>query len=136
MLVPAFVNWPAKLKPRTEDAVLCALDWLPTLAALTGAEISRSDPLDGRNVWPLLTGEAKGDARTIFWRTSKQSAIREGDWKLVTTKDGDDALFNLKDDPFEKMDLAAAQPELAKSIGKKLKSWRQELPESEKKKSK
>jgi arylsulfatase A-like enzyme len=136
VLVPAFVNWPAKLKPRTEDAVLCALDWLPTLAALTGAEVSQSDPLDGRNVWPLLTGEAKGEARTIFWRTSKQSAIREGDWKLVTTKDGDDALFNLKDDPFEKMDLAAAQPELAKSIGKKLKSWRQELPESEKKKSK
>ena len=35
--VPAFANWPGTLAPRTVDAPVCALDWLPTLAALTGA---------------------------------------------------------------------------------------------------
>ena len=121
VLVPAFVNWPGKLKPRTEDAVMCALDWLPTLAALTGFEVKPEMKLEGRNIWPFLTGESHGEARSLYWNTSKQSAVRVGNWKLVVTKDSEPELFNLREDPYEKNDLAAKEPAKAKELTATLK---------------
>ncbi len=121
VLVPAFINWPAKFKPRTENAVISALDWLPTLAALTGFAVKPEMKLDGQNIWPVLTGESAGGPRTLYWKTSKQSAVRVGDWKLVQTKGGDPQLFNLRDDPYEKTDLAAKEPEKVKELRKALK---------------
>jgi arylsulfatase A-like enzyme len=110
VLVPAFVNWPAKFKPRSEDAVMCALDWLPTFAAMTGFEAKPEMQLEGRNIWPVLSGEAPGESRTIYWKTGKQQAVRVGDWKLVTAKDAAPLLFDLRADPYEKTDLAAQEP--------------------------
>ena len=109
VLVPAFVNWPGKLAPRTEDAVLTAADWLPTLAALTGYETKAEMKLDGQNVWPVLAGESRGGMRSLYWKTAKQSAVRVGDWKLVVGKGEKAELFNLRDDPYEKTDLASRE---------------------------
>lgn len=133
VLVPALVNWPAKLRPRTEDAVLCALDWLPTLAALTGAELPQRTQLDGRNAWPLLTGEAQGEARTIFWRTGKQSAVRAGDWKLIDGKGDEPQLFHISADPFEKSDVVVQESDRAQAMHKQLKQWKDTLPDGKKK---
>ena len=110
VLGPALVNWPAKLKPRTENAVIAALDWFPTLAALTGFETKTEMKLEGANIWPVLTGGSAAGSRTLYWKTARQSAVRVGDWKLVSGKDREPELFNLSNDPYEKTDLASREP--------------------------
>ena len=55
------------------------------------------------------------------------SAIRAGDWKLIHNyEDNRMELFNLKNDPAETKNLAAAQPAKAEDLRKRLNSWRKE----------
>jgi arylsulfatase A-like enzyme len=111
--VPAFANWPGRLAPRTVDAAVSALDWLPTLAALTGAGVKPDWRCEGADIWPLLTGASTAAPdRILYWKTPRDFAVREGDWKLIEPRrNGSTQLFNLAADPFETNDLAAKQPE-------------------------
>ena len=130
--VPAFANWPGTLKPRSEPAVFSALDWLPTIAALSGAALPQ-DATDGRDMGAVLSGNASGTARTLFWRTGKSMAVRDGAWKLIAAKGRPDELYRIGDDAGERHESAAAQEEIARQLHKKLKAWKDELPEAKKK---
>ncbi|HEY6226405.1 MAG TPA: sulfatase, partial [Verrucomicrobiae bacterium] len=56
--VPGIVRWPGHVPAgTTSDAFWMTIDVLPTLAAITGAELPKQT-IDGRNILPLL--EAKG----------------------------------------------------------------------------
>lgn len=134
---PSFVSWPAKLKPRVESATLSAMDWLPTFAALSGFEITPAMQIEGQNIWPILTGEAPGAERTLYFTsTSKSSAIRQGDWKLITTKRSEGMLYNITTDPNEQNDLAAQDEKRTKEMKKLLRKWEKTLPEVKKEKDK
>jgi arylsulfatase A-like enzyme len=114
--VPALASWPGTLAPRTVEATLSALDWLPTLAALTGARATPDPQWEGTDIWPLLAGTStRGTDRLLYWKTPRDFAIRVGDWKLIEptrpANRGTAQLFNIADDPLEKTDLAAAQPD-------------------------
>jgi arylsulfatase A-like enzyme len=114
--VPAFVNWSGTLEPRVVNTPISALDWLPTLARLTGAPTDPKTRWEGTDVWPQLTGPAPAASRTLYWKTAKASAVRAGDWKLIITNEKESnrakfALFNLADDPYETTDRAEQQPE-------------------------
>jgi arylsulfatase A-like enzyme len=119
--VPAFAHWPGRLRPQKRTAPMHAVDWLPTLAALTGAQLPEGLALDGQNVWPLLAGERTEQAgpREFYWVWNSSrawEALRLGDWKIVrdnrpkAERRGEWMLFNVTDDPEEKSDRAAEQP--------------------------
>jgi len=110
--VPAFALWPGRLEPRMVDAVVSVLDWYPTLAALTGEPADESLRLEGQNIWPQLEGVA-GGPRRLYWKTGSAYALRDGPWKLMTSRRGEPSpqLFRLDQDPNEEDDLAAAHPE-------------------------
>jgi arylsulfatase A-like enzyme len=123
--VPAFVNWPGRLKPSKVAAPLHAIDWFPTLATLVGWRPPRNVQWDGRNVWPIITGEVTSPpARTLYWPDRQQRAVRHGDWKLIVDKQGRVELFNLAADPCEKHDLAAREPAHVNDLREILKSLR------------
>jgi arylsulfatase len=80
--VPIFVRWPRKIKPGTVlNDVASHQDWLPTLLAAAGdPEISAKllqehkagdrtykVHIDGFNLLPYLTGEAKESPRKFFF---------------------------------------------------------------------
>jgi arylsulfatase A-like enzyme len=110
--VCAFANWPGKLTPRKHTSPMHAVDWFPTLAALTGYRPAEDLKWDGINQWPALTGaEPAKSPRTIYIAATGGHALRHGDWKLVVSKQGQPQLFQLVDDPYEKTDLASKQPE-------------------------
>jgi len=112
--VTAFANWPGKLKPGRFIAPLHAVDWMPTLCALGGANPKGDLKWDGRDVWPWLSGSTKPEPRALYWAGTRfqTAAVRDGDWKLFLTRKSDKAeLFNLASDPFEKEDLAAKESE-------------------------
>ncbi|MGH7959206.1 MAG: arylsulfatase B [Opitutaceae bacterium] len=115
--VPAFVYWPAKLKPAKFTAPVHAADWMPTLCAIAGWQAPQDLRWDGRNVWPSLTGERPVAPRALYWAGTgfRSRAVRDGDWKLIVQEQATDgkaaALFDLAADPNETTDLAAQQPE-------------------------
>ena len=142
--VAAFATWPGKIAPGlTVKAPIHAVDWFPTMAHLAGGAVptpglgaGESDrrlllPLDGINIWPVLTEGKPTPHKSILLQTSPSvGALRMGDWKLVVhhgVKDpgeiGTDfvepkpmELFNLVVDPFEKTNLAATEIDRLKSM--------------------
>jgi arylsulfatase A-like enzyme len=111
--VPAFANWPGRLTPRVLTSTVSALDWPATLATLAGARI---DPLwrwEGIDLWPALNGAAVPSPRRLYWKTDRESAVREGDLKLIVPRreGGVAEFYDLADDPGESKDLATPQPD-------------------------
>lgn len=118
--VPAIVNWPGHLKPGVVDIPIHVSDWLPTFCNLTGSEKSLQSikKRDGQNVWPYLTGEKElNEKRTMYWKTGKGIAVREGNWKLVVDRKTNKAeLYDLDQDFRETKDLSKANPEITKHL--------------------
>ncbi|MEY4939541.1 MAG: Arylsulfatase [Verrucomicrobiota bacterium] len=119
--VPTVLSWPGKLPARKVEAPCHISDWMPTLCALAGYSPKKDLQWDGMNIWPAITGSAAIASRALYWAGPgfRARAIRDGDWKLIASGSGSKetvALFDLKKDPNERHDLAAAMPDRAKSL--------------------
>jgi arylsulfatase A len=84
--VPCVVRWPGKVPANTAYDELCGtIDVLPTFAKLAGGQAPQDRIIDGRDIWPLLSGEmgAKSphEAFYYYWDYGLE-AIRSGNWKL------------------------------------------------------
>ena len=124
--VPFLVYWKGRIPGgKTYDHPVISLDVAATANALAGLP---DDPkLDGVNLIPYLTGANNGAPHdTLYWRWVSQTAIREGQWKLL--RGGDRAyLFDLNSDPEEKKNLLQKHPEIAARLTEKLTTWTSEL---------
>lgn len=112
--VPTIVYWPGMLGKGKIETPVHICDWLPTLGKLAGIT-EMPDLLDGRNIWPQLRGKPYQEERIFYWARGSEipwerRALRKGDWKMVNEGQGWQ-LFNLKEDPGEKNDLAETCPE-------------------------
>jgi arylsulfatase A-like enzyme len=137
MRVCAFASWPGHIPGgKVIDEPLHAVDWYPTLVKLAGGSLEQKLPLDGRDIWPVLTAGAKSphDAILLCGTIPERRALRMGDWKLLLNANDQNAedskevrldgtkveLFNLANDLGEKHNLAAEQPEKVKELRAKL----------------
>ena len=132
----AFANWPGKIPAGQRiKQPMHIIDWYPTLVKLAGGSLEQKLPLDGRDVWPMLTEKAASPHDAILSVQSRDNAaVRMGDWKLIVSNgavEDDEApkknakakkkakgrkyepvmLFNLAADPSESTNLAAQEPE-------------------------
>ena len=123
--VPAFVYWKGQLNPMKVSLPVHAVAWMPTISNLVGYESPEDLNWNGRDNWPLITGQQKKyeTSRIFYWHWAgdkekpSRIAIREGAWKMVIPDRGREAeLYNLADDPYEEVDLASDQPELIKRL--------------------
>lgn len=94
------------------------LDIAPTVLAAAGVEVKPEWKLDGENLMPLLNqGQTATRDTAFFWRFGVQSAVRQGDWKLVKSNaTATPSLFNLAEDPKESHDLFKQQPQRAAEL--------------------
>lgn len=138
----AFINWPGRIPAGARNKEpLHAVDWFPTLVKLAGGSLAQPLPLDGVDVWPMLTQGTKSPHDAILLvQSPTHAAVRMGDWKLLlnaaqadadeasdskrptqATKQGDGIeLFNLATDVGETKNLASEQPERVAMIRAKL----------------
>jgi arylsulfatase/uncharacterized sulfatase len=125
--VPLIIAWPGNKALRVgaiSDGLAHVTDILPTLtdlAAVPGHGDTWAgkavEPVTGRSLMPILTGQSAsvhGDA-PLGYELSGNAALFRGDYKLVRnlppTGDGKWRLYDLKSDPGEVRDLAAAMPD-------------------------
>jgi arylsulfatase A len=89
--VPALVRWPGALEGgRTLTPMVHFADWLPTLTAAAGVPLPDGVELDGDDLRAVLAGQTSDVEPRRFWQCNRyaprivgNSAMREGDWKLV-----------------------------------------------------
>ena len=82
-------------------------------ATAAGAPLPSDRVMDGVDLVKLARGEAQGHPHgAIFWRSGPYRSILADDWKLqVMDRPAKTWLFDMKADPTEQHDLAAARPE-------------------------
>jgi arylsulfatase A-like enzyme len=116
--VPALAHWPGKLKPAEVKQTVSYLDWFPTLAARAGAKLPAG--VEGRDVWPVLSGTRKASPARLYWNTGSARALLDGDWKLIVPRRGKPELYDLAGDPGEKRDLAGMHRDRVEAMTKQL----------------
>jgi uncharacterized sulfatase len=131
--VPFVIAWPGTIPAnQVFEHPVSALDVAATALQVAGALSSEAagkalPALDGTHLIPHLTGQIQTPPHDFLaWRWIAQSAIREGDWKLLRGGQRE-YLYNLAEDLEEKHNLAEQQPEIANRLRQKLQSWCAEL---------
>ena len=132
--VPSLINWPGKIKPGTVvDQMIHIVDYYPTLAKLAGANLSKSKPLDGLDMWPTISdGKPSPRDEVVYNVETFRGAVRKGDWKLVwrTILPSKVELFNLAQDPYEKTNVAGQNPEKVIELQKRIDGLAGEMSKS------
>lgn len=132
--VPFIVYWKNKISKGIQSNVpITNVDILPTIAAWSGADLPKGKELDGQNIAPLLEGiinESTYKHRPIFIvNHGKPEAVKVGKWKYRNAPEWHrqsnnelipaiTELFNLDEDPSERVNLLYAYPEKAAEMKK------------------
>ena len=120
--VPFIVSWPGRITPRTDATPVISLDATATALALAGISAPPT-PLDGVNLWPLLSGKSTAAPHSaLYWRVGERHAIRQGDWKLLRQR-GAWQLYDLAHDVGEQTDRATAEPARTQALAALWETW-------------
>ena len=129
--VPLIARWPGKIKTGVSDELICHVDMLATVAALTGQKLADDAGPDSYNILPALLGEKLDKpCRDHLVEHGNTLAIRKGPWKLIPggpgaggkgkgkgkAAAGEGQLYNLADDIGETKNVAAEHPEIVKEM--------------------
>lgn len=130
MRVPCVVRWPGRIPAgKSSGALTSTLDLLPTLAHLADGQLP-DRRIDGKNIWPILSGKTNDDPRDAFfyYQMDQLQAVRAGDWKLFVPMDSKKRnwgkpegktelqLYNLAKDIGESKNVAADNPKIVKQL--------------------
>ncbi|MCX6848822.1 MAG: sulfatase-like hydrolase/transferase [Verrucomicrobia bacterium] len=127
MHVPFLIAWPGTIPGgQTYEHSVSALDVAATAAAMSDISVKPGD-LDGVNLVPYLKGEITTPPHeALMWRWMAQSAIHEGNWKLLRGGERE-YLYDLATDLEERHNLASQHPDIAARLRTKLTTWCAEL---------
>lgn len=132
---PCSITWPAQIRPGTViDRIAGAIDLLPTLSECCGVDMSATQPLDGRSLFPLLTGRMDSSDwpdRRLFARETNArtvTSVRTQEFRAGGRSGG---LFRLAEDIGQQHDLAHDLPEVRDGLLKEIETWAAEMPVSE-----
>ena len=66
----------------------------------------------------------------MYWRAFQRinhKAMREGNWKYMQDEKGQEYLFNLSADPYEKIDMKEQKPEIFQKLKDKYAAWEAQM---------
>lgn len=126
--IPMIARWPGHFATRkVSDALTYFPDFMPTLAAATGAKLPQGT--DGINLLPTLQGKHQAtENRLLYWEFPGNSqAVRWGKWKAIRTKwNGGWELYDLSTDRSETRNVAEQHPDVVAAIERYLPTARTE----------
>ncbi|MBX5494127.1 MAG: sulfatase [Bryobacteraceae bacterium] len=147
--VPFIARFPGRIpKGKVCTGIASTMDLLPTIASLCNAPLP-PNPLDGINIWPLLTGQKESLEREalLYFDNVYVQCARWRNWKLhiarynTVTYSPSPAigrmnlplpspeLYNLETDPDESYDVAAENPKIVAEIQQRIERLITTFPE-------
>jgi arylsulfatase A len=147
---PCIISWPRKIpKGLISNKTFSAIDFLPTIAAITGTQLP-DKKIDGKSalsLWENKPSAQNTHEALYFYAEYDLQAVRWKNWKLhfphnydsikVPGEDGKQgisiertielSLFDLKNDPEEKINLADKHPDIVKKMTDMAKKFDEEL---------
>lgn len=122
---PCFIRWPAGLPAgRSVTPIAGAIDLLPTLTALAGVPRPGDQPLDGRDLSPLLRGGTVAwPDRLLFNHWAGQISVRTDRHRL----DAAGRLYDLVTDPGQTRNVADTEPGTAQRLQEAVAAWRKDV---------
>ncbi len=123
--VPFVIRWPKQISKGTKISQIAgAIDLLPTLADMAGIPIQSDKPLDGISLKPLLLGNAnKWPQRMIFSHWNRKVSVRTQQYRMDHTG----ALFDMRQDPQQRKNIARENPEVAQKLQSAISRWKKEV---------
>ena len=131
MREPTIAWWPGQIAAGSVcDAAVSEIDVLPTLVKLAGGTVPADRKIDGKDIWPLLSGQTQGIAArgpVLFQRQAaggralrpveaghrarkREIGLRQG--QAVPASRFTPRLYNLDTDIGETTDVAAQHPDV------------------------
>jgi arylsulfatase A-like enzyme len=126
--VPFITCWKGHIEPGVSDAMVCQLDLMASLAALTDAQTGESDSQD---LLDVLLGRSEEGRQNLVLEATSRTAYRKGNWlmippysgpaiaKLVNIELGNSTeyqLYDLDQDLPQRQNLAETHPEILKEL--------------------
>ncbi len=143
--VPFIVRWPGVVPAGKKDkkSIITAVDLLPTLVSVAGAELAEGYEPDGEDVFTALRGEAFERDKPVYWVwPSGQNnqdpdshywphlAYQSGDWKLLVNDQLRKVeLYRVLDDWYETENVAVEHPGVVDSLRAEMNELRATFPE-------
>lgn len=131
--VPFFVKWKGVLPEHAVfEKPVSSLDIFATACAAAGAALPTDRPYDGVDLLPFLSGVNK-DAphEALFWKAAATRIVLRDGWKLIfDDKWGQTLLYHLAADPYEKNNLAAADPARVEALKTLHFDWSRDFPKA------
>jgi len=133
---PFVAYMPGVIQPGTAPAGFGSLmDLLPTFAGMANVSLPKL-PLDGINIWPMMTGDQKAIGREalLYFDSWHLQCARMGPWKLHVARYNSfpwvepppegrvnlplpkPELYNIESDPEESYECSDAHPDIVKNI--------------------
>lgn len=146
---PFIARYPGRIPPGIVcENVASTIDVVPTVVKLTGAPAPRN-PLDGIDIWPLLSGQAKTLEREAFlyFDNVNVQCARRGRYKLHISRYNTFAfspapangrvnlplkkpeLYDVVNDPEESYDVAPEHPDIVADLQARIERLMQTFPE-------
>jgi arylsulfatase A-like enzyme len=136
--VPLIARWPDGITPRVSNQMFSLVDFLATLASITGQKVPKATAPDSLDLSQVLLGKTEKNVRdtTVLHGVSDMLALRQGDWKYIpanakghgggmgngadpsqarfaASKIPEPLLFNLATDPNETTNVIKQNPKVA-----------------------
>ncbi len=140
--VPLIARWPGVIPAgMVTDEMSMNFDLFATCLAVAGVPLPEDRIIDGRNMLPLLKGEAPSPHDTLYYyKGNRLLGVRHHNWKYLRrhmTDNGGYAslhqgpfLFDLALDPNESYSLIESQPEVARTLSQMMDAWDAEMEEN------
>lgn len=132
--VPMVVSWPNVIQGGTQTVEpVISMDFFPTFVHAAGGSVYDIQELEGLDLMPLFQGLETLKRDALYWHYPHNrkgveynmgSVILSHNWKLYQGLGvKPDALFNLTNDPLEKNNVIAENPEQTDHLRKLLHQW-------------
>ena len=134
--VPLIIKIPKKNIAKVVDQPTISMDFYPTILEYTNILAQPKQHLDGINLKPYLEGKTKLTHSIMVWDFphyhgsgwTPGRALRKGSWKLVYFFEEDRyELYQIEQDPEEKIDLAKQEVIKLEELKKSLNVWAVEM---------
>jgi arylsulfatase A len=135
------IKYPKEIVPHiVSENFFCSIDILPTICYLTGANLPDNE-IDGKNVWDLIIGKKEAQNPHQYYAFSCYNQLQgvispDGRWKLqlphtylMVVRGGrgglpgldikeriELSLFDMKNDPYEKINVIGMYPQIAAQL--------------------